>query len=1108
MMISDQAVRTRAIDVTESFIVQAPAGSGKTELLTQRILNLLAHAQKPEEVLAITFTRKAAQEMRHRVMSAIRMGLDETEPTAEHTRTTWGLARNVLKQDAAQVWGLLQSPSRLQVMTIDALCASLARQLPLLSQLGGMSDIAQDPTLLYEQAAVSCINDCLKAEHLPMQQLLLHLDNKQSLAVMLLSQMLASREQWLSLVMLHQQHDDLRPYLEANIESVIHSVLTATATHCTQDLQLRLKPLCDFAAENAEECERLSQWNAANTHVDDLDVWKTLASWLLTKEGELRKKMDKRQGFPAPSAAKDKTQKALFTEMKNHAKDLLETIEATPSFLESLQLISLLPPAHYEESDWTILSALLDILPQAAAHLLLLFQQRRSIDFTQIAQSALIALGDEDNPTDFALMLDYKIKHILVDEFQDTSITQFSLLEKLTSGWQPGDGRTLFCVGDPMQSIYRFRQAEVALFLQAKEQGIGSLPLTSLTLTTNFRSQAGVIDWINTHAPLCFAQADDLNLGAIAYSPSESFHEQTHAQSVMCIGSQDVPTQAAQVLDCIKALHAENPNQTIAILVRARSHLTEITQLLARAKVAYQAVELEPLIHRPVIQQLMILVRATLHPADSMAWLALLHAPYCGFSLKDITRIRESAPDRALFENLSDPTLPECLSAEGRTILKRIQGVLHHLFHERGRQSLAHTVRAVWIALGGPAALPDQHDLDDAQTFFETLMTCEQANPGLDFADIEREFEKAYSAPKDKTALIQVMTIHRAKGLEFDAVIMPALERATRSHDKPLLLWEHMPTTEGESLLFAPIQALYGAQNPLYDYLWATQKQKNAYELGRLLYVGLTRAKSRLCLLATLKQNAAKEILPPAKGSFLSLLWPRLSDAIELREGEAQASASNSSDVLTRLSPNWQWPRGLKPIITPLSAPLCESNAVDRRVHLPEAKREQALGTLVHRVLYQMAKTGLSHWDDARIQACRPYWQAALMELGVHEGWEPLLDTVEQAVRNTLADERGRWILAEHTQQEAELELRASLKGRYQRIIVDRTFIDAAGTRWIIDYKTSTFGSDSKAQYAPQLENYARILSHLSSHPIQLGLYFPLSCDWIAWSWAKEPDYA
>lgn len=95
---------------------------------------------------------------------------------------------------------------------------------------------------------------------------------------------------------------------------------------------------------------------------------------------------------------------------------------------------------------------------------------KNEVDFTTISQQALSALGDAENPTDLALYLDNTLHHILVDEFQDTSITQFELLTKLVHGWQQGDGKTLFIVGDPMQSIYRFRQAEVGLFLRLKSK--------------------------------------------------------------------------------------------------------------------------------------------------------------------------------------------------------------------------------------------------------------------------------------------------------------------------------------------------------------------------------------------------------------------------------------------------------------------------------------------------------------------------------------------------------------------------------------------------------------------------------------------------------------
>src|SRR6185369_11151885 len=128
-----------------------------------------------------------------------------------------------------------------------------------------------------------------------------------------------------------------------------------------------------------------------------------------------------------------------------------------------------MPDERYSDEQWETLGAILELLPRAAAHLKLVFAERGETDFTEVAQGAVRALGTAESPTDLLLALDTRIRHILVDEFQDTSYSQWELLEKLTSGWEKGDGRTLFLVGDPMQSIYRFREANVALFLRAWE---------------------------------------------------------------------------------------------------------------------------------------------------------------------------------------------------------------------------------------------------------------------------------------------------------------------------------------------------------------------------------------------------------------------------------------------------------------------------------------------------------------------------------------------------------------------------------------------------------------------------------------------------------------
>ena len=120
-----------------------------------------------------------------------------------------------------------------------------------------------------------------------------------------------------------------------------------------------------------------------------------------------------------------------------------------------------------------MLKALLVVLRLGAGELKFVFAERKAADYPEFAAAARQALGTPDEPTDTALALDARLRHVLVDEFQDTSEAQVRLLESLTAGWEAGDGRTLFLVGDPMQSIYRFRNAEVGLFLDVRDHGLG-----------------------------------------------------------------------------------------------------------------------------------------------------------------------------------------------------------------------------------------------------------------------------------------------------------------------------------------------------------------------------------------------------------------------------------------------------------------------------------------------------------------------------------------------------------------------------------------------------------------------------------------------------------
>ena len=123
-------------------------------------------------------------------------------------------------------------------------------------------------------------------------------------------------------------------------------------------------------------------------------------------------------------------------------------------------------PCVYSDEQWARVRDVAQVLVLAAGELDGVFREQGAVDFSAISIAALRALGGDHSPTDLALRLDYRLQHLLVDEFQDTSAAQLGLVQRLTAGWQAGDGRSAFCVGDPMQSIYGFREAEVRAFLE------------------------------------------------------------------------------------------------------------------------------------------------------------------------------------------------------------------------------------------------------------------------------------------------------------------------------------------------------------------------------------------------------------------------------------------------------------------------------------------------------------------------------------------------------------------------------------------------------------------------------------------------------------------
>ncbi|MGH7485368.1 MAG: PD-(D/E)XK nuclease family protein, partial [bacterium] len=342
-------------------------------------------------------------------------------------------------------------------------------------------------------------------------------------------------------------------------------------------------------------------------------------------------------------------------------------------------------------------------------------------------------------------------------------------------------------------------------------------------------------------------------------------------------------------------------------------------------------------------------------------------------------------------------------------------------------------------------------------------------------------------------------------GLEFDTVIVPGLDRGPGRSDPPLFLWkEFIGSGEQGQLLLAPMRSTGGERDPTYDYLRDLDSDAEDMEASRLLYVAATRAKSRLHLLACLECDKDGALKKPVAHSLLERAWPvaapffRASDR-RPREGGDPVSRE-SIFTINRLARDFRMP-------APPAAAQWKAS--------PEGKEERQIefswagetarhvGTVVHRWLQRMAEDELRGWDAARIDALTGNFRRELQRRGIRAPEVHAAgDLVRAALKNSVTDERGRWVLGPHPESRSEQRLRLRTGDGVRTYVMDRVFRDKQGERWIVDFKTSRhegagleqFLDEQRKRYEPQLNAYAAAFEGA-----RLGLYFPLLRGWREW---------
>ncbi len=1075
--LQDAAARERALDLSTSFCIRAPAGSGKTGLLICRMLAALAVVDHPEQVLAITFTRKAAAEIRDRLTQALESAASADAPEDDYARTLHTLARKVRLRSDLRGWELTSNPHRIRASTIDSLNRDLARQMPVLSGLGGPLEPLDDARELYRSALQQVLQLHEDGALEPsLRDSIGHVlalgKNRLDTLLSSLSPLLAQREQWAT-QMLHtsmqsvQQVGEkhLQQWVTRSLETIDRCLPCAPRAQWLQTLQQH----ADAGLPQWQALMGLSEWPAPVP--EKLNAWQTLARSLLTNSGQWRKPAGLRvtSGFPAgPVTKQAQTLLPEFTE---------NTDPQLPRLLSRLLLL----PTSYDAQMAHDALHLLTVLRLALAQLKVDFAQRNSCDHTELALAARFALRAEDR--DIAAQADARYQHILIDEMQDTSNAQLELLEQLVADWQTGDGRSLFLVGDPQQSIYLFRQARVEKFNALLQPGaqIGPVALQPLELSQNFRSSAPLVAWCNQALGRVFReQASPIPFAASTAQPADT----SVAESPVSLICEDTPeAEAAAAANRIQELLAANADTHIGVLARTRVHLRPLARRLRHAGVAFSGVELEALRDTPAIRNYIAIVRVLHHPEDDFASMRLLRTPGIGLSWAQCDELVTLSPQHSWSQRLRQP-LSQAASSELVERWSRLHTALQAA--ERRLQTegdLPVAARMLYHALRLPESL-SAAELRDVQRFERHLRAACVCGLLRDEDAFLRSLDGLW-ADTDATR-IELMTVHKSKGLEFDQVLIVGMGRAGRGGEEPLLAWH--PDTGGAALALRP-QAPFDAQSGdgcLYRWLRQEHKDAEGDERLRLLYVAVTRARFglHLCMSADARSGS---LGAPLKSI---LRWPEPQDP-SLVEADSDETPTWVSVLHPRLAQAAARPRP-RGFPTPPrlhAPPPSRLGATDRGlVASSDSVRLEAslVGSSVHEALERLALRGLESWESERKPMLRAL-AAGLARRGLPLARRQAAMAQIEGLVDRAATGQGRRLLQPHPWHRTEYAISGMVNGRLIQGIIDRCFETAEGELWVVDYKTNTppaettdiapWHAELVQTYAEQLARYAQLLA-------------------------------
>jgi ATP-dependent helicase/nuclease subunit A len=884
---NDNSTTLQAADPDRNATVHASAGTGKTWLLVTRILRLLLAGARPDSLLAVTFTRKAAAEMQQRVTERLRELMCADEKALDGMLRQCGIQPDAgTRARARQLYEAnLFNPYSLRATTFHAFCQELLQRFPLEAGISPGFELSETTGLLEQQAWDALVNESSNRGH-PINQALDRLaegcdglGNTRSA----LRSYLAHRSDWWAFI---QGQPDPLSHATRQLQQLLGIDANQEPLGDFPDDALRAEILAfgkllerNITATNSSDAGLLAEALAAS--LPAAAFLDTIKPVFLTRDGNPRARKTGKTQCKRLGEQDEQRFIALHNRICDALLDIADRLARYNTLHTSLA--------------WTAAGM------QLLTHYQRIKQEQRLLDFADLEWKACELLNQGSHASWIQYKLDTRIDHLLVDEFQDTNPTQWRLLQPLLEELAAGNddrARSVFLVGDTKQSIYSFRRANPALLGEASDWLRDNLQARSYPLDASRRSAQAIIDCVNTvfgAAPLlqrldgfnthttCLpdmhgrvellplmtaastaaADAAAIQLRNPLHAPRVIREDQRYANEARLIASRIqtlIQNRTAVTKDGVtRALRYGD----IIILLRQRTHASAYEQALRELQIPCLSDSKGALLDNLEVHDLECLLNCLISPYDNLALAQVLRSPVFGLSSEQLIPLA-TAGSGTWYERLAG------LAAEQQAPYATIHIQLEHwraltgqipvhdlldrIFHEA-------EVYQRYEAAFPPALKPRVEA--SLTRFIELALEVDNGRyPSLPrFLDQLNRLRQSDTDQPDENApdeadaqRVRLMTIHGAKGLEAPVIFLADTATRQRAHtaNTALVDWPGDRQRPAHFLLSGKKANQDSVSCSLLDKL----AQNDLREEVNLLYVAITRARQYLFISGNQKEAA------------------------------------------------------------------------------------------------------------------------------------------------------------------------------------------------------------------------------------------------------------